>query len=77
MFPFSFGVEVTHTNKYEYKGPVISSDFVTYSWSGETYAISEKRAIMSLKYHFRKDHGLKLNHKIYFPGTIRIVKEDN
>ena len=63
------------TNKYIYHGPVVSDNLTSYHWNGETYAISEKKAITNLKYHFRKENGLPLNCKIEFPGKIKIVEE--
>ena len=61
-------------NHYFYEGPVVGlNNIITEKWKGDTYAVSEKKAISNLRYQFKKQHGLVNNTKISLLG---VVKED-
>ena len=50
---------------YVYEGPVLNpNNIVIEKWKGETYAISDKKAICNLCYQFKKQHGLLKTAKV-------------
>jgi len=52
-------------NHYLYEGPVIMfKKIITEKWTGETHAISNKKAASNLIYQFKKEHGLAKTTKI-------------
>jgi len=54
---------------YIYEGPVMGiSRLMTSKWRGETYAISEKKAISNLSSQFKKQYGLLQSSKITLTG---------
>lgn len=58
-------------NKYIYEGPVMIFDTIlTDYWAGETYAVSEKKALSNLAYQFCKQTGRTPNNKITLPGDL-------
>lgn len=59
---------------YIYEGPVVGlRGIMTEKWRGETYAVSEKKAIGNLSYQFKKQHGYTKTSKIFLP--MRPIKE--
>lgn len=59
---------------YSYNGPVTQfGKLVCNKWSGETMAVSEKKAKSQLIYRFKTQHGLLPNTKVEFPGKIILV----
>lgn len=51
---------------YIYEGPVLNTNrVITEKWNGETYAVSEKRAIANLAYQFKRQYGLVKTSKIF------------
>lgn len=56
---------------YTYHGPVMEFDrCITNSWSGTTWAVSEKKAKSNLAYQFKKLHNRIANAKISLPGKL-------
>ena len=52
-------------NHYLYEGPVTMFErIITEKWTGETHAISNKKASSNLTYQFKKEHGLSKATKI-------------
>ena len=61
-------------NIYKYEGPVMEFDMcVCEHWSGETMAVSEKKARSNLTYQYKKAMGLTSDAKITLPGKIKVV----
>lgn len=64
-------------NHYIYEGPVLGfSRVMTEKWRGETYAVSERKAIGNLKYQFRKQHCLAKTKKIFLPLSLTTCKDE-
>lgn len=56
---------------YIYEGPVLNLyRVITEKWKGETYAVSDKKAIGNLSYQFKKQHGLSKNSKVFLPMDL-------
>lgn len=56
---------------YNYHGPVMEFDrCVANSWSGTTWAVSEKKAKSNLAYQFKKLNNRTPRAKISLPGKI-------
>ena len=63
-------------NLYSYKGPVVEFDrCICNSWSGTTYASSEKKARCNLAYQFKKENNKTASAKITLPGKIVRIEE--
>lgn len=63
-------------NKYSYEGPVLRFGVpVTNSWSGSTYAPTERKAISNLAYRFKKANNLEPRSNITLPGRLTLIKE--
>lgn len=59
-------------HRYKYQGPVLAFDrLIANNWSGETVAISEKKAKSNLGYQFKKDANLANNTRVSLPGKIK------
>lgn len=58
-------------NRYIYSGPVMEFDAcVAMAWTGETMAVSEKRARSNLAFQYKRETGRTPNTKITLPGKI-------
>jgi hypothetical protein len=56
---------------YIYEGPVFGLQrLMTENWRGETYAVSERKAIGNLKYQFKKQYKLAKTSKIFLPNHL-------
>lgn len=61
-------------NRYCYNGPVLEFDtLVASNWTGETMAISEKKAKSNLAYQYKKKNNRILSTKITLPGKIVMI----
>lgn len=61
--------------KYSYNGPVMEfCNCVQKKWSGETFAVSEKKAKNNLAYQWKKNHNRCSYSKISLPGKLTIVE---
>ena len=59
--------------RYSYVGPVFEFDTcVQRKWSGETMAVSEKKARSNLAYQWKKQNNRTASSKITLPGKIMI-----
>lgn len=62
-------------NKYIYEGPVMIFDrFVTKDWSGETIAVTEKKARSNLIYQYKKQNNLVPSSRVKLTG--KLIKQD-
>lgn len=60
---------------YIYEGPVLLyGKVISYNWSAETSAQTERKAFSNLVYRFKKDHGYAPRVPISLPGKIRLVR---
>lgn len=58
-------------NRYIYEGPVLEfNTCIANVWSGETVAVSEKKARCNLAYQFKKKYQISPNAKITLPGNL-------
>ena len=58
-------------NKYIYDGPVMEfNQIICKKWSGETYAVSEKKARCNLAFQFKQEFGRMPGTKISLPGEM-------
>jgi len=57
---------------YKYSGPVLSvyGQCTTPNWSGETHANTIAKAQSSMKYRYKKEHGLLQSAKIFLPNDV-------
>ena len=61
-------------NHYIYNGPVKEFDIIVNSkWTGETMAVSKKKARSNLAYQYKKKRGITASTKITLPGKIELV----
>lgn len=62
-------------HKYYYDGPVMEFDrLLADHWTGETMAISERKARSNLIYQFKKHNSRIVGTKITLPGKIKMVE---
>jgi hypothetical protein len=57
-------------NIYSYNGPVMMFGRVIDHWTGETMAVSERKAKSNLIFRYKKEKGYAMNSKISLPGLI-------
>jgi len=58
-------------DRYFYEGPVMEFDrVVENSWTGETMAVSERKARSNLIFQWKKSHNRTAGSKITLPGKI-------
>lgn len=64
--------------KYVYKGPVVRfGRVIAESWTGETSAVSEKKAMTNLEYQFKKYAGLAANVNVgLYIKNLKLVEEN-
>ena len=61
-------------NKYIYNGPVMEFDrCIANQWTGETIAVSEKKARANLTFRYKQENGKTNRAKISLPGKIIMV----
>lgn len=62
-------------HKYYYDGPVMEFDrLLADHWTGETMAMSERKARSNLIYQFKKHNSRIVGTKITLPGKIKMVE---
>lgn len=57
---------------YIYSGPVMKFGKWIGNWTGETSAVSEKKAKSNLIYQYKTKYGLLPSAKIDLPGKVRL-----
>lgn len=59
-------------SKYSFSGQVFIfySQLVERHWTGQTYAVSEAKAITNLKYQYRKANGLSMSTPVDLEGRL-------
>ena len=61
--------------KYVYDGPVMEFDrLIADHWTGETMAMTEKKARSNLTYQFKRQNRRIVGTKITLPGKIKMVE---
>jgi len=56
---------------YNYEGAVLCfNNVLTSKWRDQTSAVSKKKAMSNMCYHYKKQNGLTSNTKISLPGKI-------
>ena len=61
--------------KYVYEGPVMEFDrLIADHWTGETMAMTEKKARSNLTYQFKRQNRRIVGTKITLPGKIKMVE---
>ena len=62
-------------HKYVYDGPVMEFDrLIADHWTGETMAMTEKKARSNLTYQFKRQNSRIVGTKITLPGKIKMVE---
>lgn len=62
-------------HKYVYDGPVMEFDrLIADHWTGETMAMTEKKARSNLTYQFKRQNRRIVGTKITLPGKIKMVE---
>lgn len=62
--------------QYYYDGPVTEFDkCIAHRWTGETYAISEKKARSNLIFQFKKQTNRASNAKIKLTGKVILAEK--
>lgn len=62
-------------HKYVYVGPVMEFDrLIADHWTGETMAMTEKKARSNLTYQFKRQNRRIVGTKITLPGKIKMVE---
>ena len=62
------------SRKYTYRGAVYAFDsLVAAHWEASTWAISEAKAVVNLKYRFRQSAGMANHTPITFSGRLIVL----
>lgn len=61
--------------RYTYKGPIVNGfgGIVADKWTGETVAVSEKKARSNLTYQAKRELGLEPYGRITLPGKVNEI----